>query len=224
MKYIIANWKAHKSLTEARNWMENLLAELPKNTHLVKRLEEQQVCLIICPPDPLIFPLRHYTFSQHNIFIGAQTLSHFESGSYTGETTAQSLAEFTRYAIIGHSERRHFFHETEEEILQKLILAVRYEIEPIHCVRGETDKIHALARIVAYEPDTAIGTGANASVNAVVDMRRRLKLNEHCHFLYGGSVTQYNCKEYLEHPEIAGLLIGSASLDPLHFLAIAEQA
>lgn len=223
MKYIIANWKANFGTTETKTWCESVGAKLMEGSKLNTMFEENRLTVIICPPFPLI-PIVKASLPQiKNLHIGCQNVSEYEKGSYTGEVTAATLSGNVKYAIIGHSERRQYFHETEDAIGLKIGNALKAAIEPVLCIRGVSDTIHEYAQYIAYEPVDAIGSGNNASLDLVLGVKQKMGIRPPKAFLYGGSVNEKNCKLYLENPEIDGLLVGSASLNPEAFCSIITQ-
>lgn len=215
MKYFIANWKANKNLEEVLQWIDIFL----KNN-----FDHDQAKVVICPPNQLLYPLIEKVKKLKNIHLGSQDLSIFDNGSFTGEVTAKMLQEFVQYSIIGHSERRKYFNEKDDDIEKKIIQAQKYHIEPILCVRDERDKIFPSVKIVAYEPVHAIGTGQNEKLGRIFEMKQKLHLPAQIKFIYGGSVNKNNAAEYLSNKEIDGFLIGGASLDPIHFYQIISLA
>ncbi len=189
------------------------------------------------------------------IDLGAQDVSAHEQGAYTGEVSAAMLKDFAvRYAIVGHSERRQYHGESDEQVAFKAQRALSAGITPIVCVgetlaereAGKTEEVvkrqlaavihtngHCISEIVvAYEPVWAIGTGKTASpdqaqaVHAV--LRAQLKAatshSERVHILYGGSMNAANAAALLSQPDIDGGLIGGAALKPADFLTIIAAA
>lgn len=213
MKYFIANWKANKNLKEGAEWIDKFLT-LPIHSDRIK--------VVICPPHPLIYPLKQKLPTNTSISLGSQDLSTFESGSYTGEVTAKSLRGLVDFTIIGHSERRKYFNENDEVLFRKTQLAKQYNIEPIYCVRDEKDKIPYGVKIIAYEPVYAIGSGFNEPIEKVLEMKQKIHLPPQTALLYGGSIDQNNADSYLSSAEIGGLLVGNASLDPREFFEIVK--
>lgn len=211
MKYVIGNWKANKNFDEVKSWIQ---------TFLTSYQARPEVSVVLCPPHPFISYLSEKLAPMQNVYVGAQTISSFESGSYTGEVTAKSLVGMVRYAIIGHSERRNFLKETPEDLVQKIIQVKKYGIEPIYCVRDEKDLIPENVRFVTYEPVYSIGSGQNESLEKVLEMKNKLVLPKDVVFLYGGSVNETNMKEYMLSGQIDGFIIGGASLDVNQFLRI----
>ncbi len=209
MKYFIANWKANKNLAEVKDWI---------NQFLKVYQPKLDSTIIICPPSPFLTIIKQKINQIQNLKLGAQDISLYEEGAYTGETTAKSLAGLVDYVIIGHSERRKYFNETNETVAKKIALTNKYQIEPILCIRDESDWLkNSGVKIVAYEPVYAIGTGNNEPVNKVVNLKDKLQLSPNCSYLYGGSVNTNNIKDYVQSDKIDGFLVGGASLDPLSF-------
>lgn len=215
MRYFIANWKANKNLEEALEWIDIFINNNIKN---------DQARVVICPPYHLLYPFAKKIKKLKNIYLGAQDLSMFDNGSFTGEITAKMLQGLVQYSIIGHSERRKYFNEKDEEIEKKITQAEKYHIKPILCVRDERDKIFPSVKIIAYEPVYAIGTGQNEEPSKVFATKQRLNLAQETTFIYGGSVNETNVKSYLKSDNINGFLIGGASLDPIHFSQIISLA
>lgn len=231
-KVIAGNWKMNMLPNEAIEFVNQLYP-------LVKDTKNE---VIICVPFTDLF----YTLliSQGtNIHIGAQNMHFEKSGAYTGEVSAEMLKSInTEYVIIGHSERRQYFAETDETVNKKVKSALDNGLKPIICV-GETleekeqgktiEKItnqvsKALEGltsndlstiIIAYEPIWAIGTGKTAtsqdaqnSIKAIRDKINEMFGNADLPILYGGSVKPDNAKELFNMPDIDGGLVGGASL------------
>lgn len=211
MKYFIGNWKANKNSQEVQKWADDFVKAYKPN---------ENITLGICPPAPFLSVLAWRLSQAKGVFVGAQTVSSVESGSYTGEVTAKSLEGTVRFTIIGHSERRKNFGEQDSDLAVKVAQAKKYGLEPIYCIRDEKDPIPEGVKFVAYEPVAAIGTGLNESLDKVLEMKKKMTLPAGCIFIYGGSVNEKNVHEYLSSDEIDGFLIGKASLDPAQFLAI----
>lgn len=220
MKYIIANWKANKTFAEVQKWISTFLQHNFDNI-------KNSVHIVVCPPSPFIHYLYEETKSFDFISIGSQDVSQYEDGTYTGEVTAKSLSGLVSYAIIGHSERRSFFNETEELIKKKIDLAKKYSIEPILCVRNTSDTIYESVNFIVGEPPEAIsdgsGKGKNLSLEKVLNMRNNLGITTQ-KYIYGGSVNETNITSYISNEHIDGILPGGASLDPDRFYSIVQQS
>lgn len=178
------------------------------------------------------------------IQVGAQNVHWADSGAFTGEISAPMLLEIgVRYVVIGHSERRQYFGETDETVNLRLKTAQKAGLTPILCVgeskqqrdAGETESIifkqleQGLVDVdqenlvIAYEPIWAIGTGdtcASSEADRVIGLIRSKLTNPNVTIQYGGSVKPDNIDEIMAQPEIDGALVGGASLDPVGFARI----
>nr|ADN13677.1 triosephosphate isomerase [Gloeothece verrucosa PCC 7822] len=178
------------------------------------------------------------------IRLGAQNIHWEDAGAYTGEIAGPMLTEIgVNYVIIGHSERRQYFGETDETVNLRLLAAQKHGLIPILCVgesksqrdAGETEKIiiNQLKRdlvdvdqnnlVIAYEPIWAIGTGdtcESTEANRVIGLIREQLTNKNVPIQYGGSVKPNNIDEIMKQSEIDGALVGGASLDPADFASI----
>ncbi len=227
MKYFVANWKAYKNLQEAEAWIKIFDDHLIADQKLQEKLNSDKIKIILAPPHPFISDLlyllksfkKKYSYFK-NVHLAAQDLSQFDEGNYTGEDTAKSLEGLIDYTIIGHSERRKFISETDEILFHKSEMAFKYNIEPIFVIRSENDALPAKIKIIAYEPEDAIGTGDNQETEEIIALKNKLNLGNDKIFLYGGSVNSHNSAVYLKSEAIDGFLIGKASLDPVEFIAI----
>ncbi|MFZ4730728.1 MAG: triose-phosphate isomerase [Pseudanabaena sp.] len=243
-KIVIAgNWKMYKTQSEAKTFFSEFPAHL-KNTASQAAIADQQI--LICVPYTNLAILQTIlpAIGQANLSIGAQNVHWAENGAFTGEISAQMLLEMgIKYVIIGHSERRQFFGETDETVNKRLKAAQAHGITPILCVgeskqqrdANETESwiFSQLAAdlidvdqnnlIVAYEPIWAIGTGdtcASSEANRVIGLIRGKLTNPNVTIQYGGSVKADNIDEIMAQPEIDGVLVGGASLDPAGFARI----
>jgi triosephosphate isomerase len=133
------------------------------------------------------------------------------------------IAELATYVLIGHSERRQYFSETDEELSYQVLQAKSAGLTVIYCVSTEAERIPPAVDIVAYEPVEAIGTGIPEDIHTVSAICKNLHDTLHKPVLYGGSITGGIVGPYIQTPSINGLLIGGASLDPRSFFGIAEQ-
>lgn len=214
-RYCIGNWKSNKTLEEAQQWIEEFISLIKKNPLPQETTSE----IILCAAYHHL-PLLKKEILQSNIplKLGAQTISTFPDGPYTGEVSAQSLRGLIEYCIVGHSERRRYFHETDEMINTKSIELQKYGITPVLCVENDHTPIPSGIKIIAYEPPTAIGSGIPAdpeSANTVAKTIRQHSSDSA--ILYGGSVTKDNASLFTKQSDIDGLLIGSKSLDAKEF-------
>lgn len=202
---------------EANSWLQGLKIE-------DLRLTNKEI--IICPPLTALPILKSLIINhKSSIKLGAQDISPFEEGAYTGEVSAKQIKEFADYVLIGHSERRKNFMENNEMLFKKVELANKYDLTPIFCVQGKKTQIPLNSNIIiAYEPINAIGTGHPDTPENAQAVASFLKKNYNVGYvLYGGSVTSKNVKEFTQMPNIDGVLIGRASLDAQEFYKIIQK-
>ncbi|HEX8965632.1 MAG TPA: triose-phosphate isomerase family protein [Patescibacteria group bacterium] len=219
--YIIANWKSYKTTQEALEWLteaQKMLAEKP--------LDKEKV-LILCAPFTLLSLVSQFK-AENNlpIAIGVQDISPFGMGAYTGEINSLQAKEFATYALIGHSERRRYFGETDEMLAKKVEQALSQQITPMLCVTEKTTPVPNTVVIAGYEPVTAIGSGQPDTPENANEVATFIKSNNpHVqHVLYGGSVIPENVASFTRQENIDGVIIGGASLDPKKLLALAYNA
>jgi triosephosphate isomerase len=231
-KIIAANWKMNGS--------EELIKEFSKFA------PAKHNDIIICPPFTLLDSAK--TLLPSFIKIGAQNCSEKNNGPFTGEISASMLQEKSvTHVLIGHSERRTIFKETDDMIFNKAEAAIRSKLTPIICIGetllekkanktlqvldcqidGSVAKINPHQQfIVAYEPIWAIGTGLIPNENEIKETHLHIKTKLSQHFntdipiLYGGSANAENCSQITSIENVAGLLVGGASLKQHDFLAI----
>ena len=221
-RYLVANWKSHKTTTEAEKWLV---------TFLKTYQPDPQLEVIIAPSFISLAPLKRLLANQGatQIALAAQDLSPFPMGAYTGAVSAAMVRDLVDYAFVGHAERRRYFHETHQEIANKVTEAVTVGITPILCL----DQPYAAAQlaaltecdvekiIIGYGPVEAIGIDIPQSVKqvseAVQEIQARLPNRP---VLYGGSLNRANAAKYMQIDGISGVMAGSASLDPLDFAQI----
>lgn len=235
-KIIIAgNWKMYKTQAEAVEFVQAFKSKIEDTDESRK--------IVLCAP---FTALGAISKSLHGspISVGAQNIHWADAGAYTGEISGSMLTEIgVNYVIIGHSERRQYFGDTDETINLRLLAAQQHGLIPILCVgesksqrdAGEMEKIiiNQLKRdlvdvdqnnlVIAYEPIWAIGTGEtceSTEANRVIGLIRQQLTNKDVPIQYGGSVKPSNIDEIMEQPEIDGALVGGASLNPADFARI----
>ena len=224
--------------SDAREFLRSFLQYYPRHS-------DRQV--IIFPATVTLAAVVEGLRDRPDIRVGVQNIHWEDKGAFTGEVSAGMARDAgAQFALVGHSERRHVFGETEEETGRKIAACFRARLTPILCVgekieqreAGETDAIvlrqlHAglastdasqIAHVmIAYEPVWAIGTGKNATPEDASRVHRILRAElrvlspekySAIPILYGGSVNRGNAAQLLAAPEIDGVLVGGASLDP----------
>ena len=238
------NWKMYKTPAETTAFFEKFrpLAGNPSHCEVV-----------ICPPFTNLAAAGEAAKGTA-IRIGAQNIGWAREGAFTGEISGPMIqATGATHVIIGHSERRQYFGETDETVLKRTVAALDCSLNPIVCVgerleereAGRTESVltsqfqrgigglteKQFARIViAYEPVWAIGTGKTATPEMAADAHRVIRsqvrekfgkaAGDAIRILYGGSVKPDNVKSLMAQPEIDGVLVGGASLDPSSFASI----
>lgn len=215
--WIIANWKSNKNVSEALEWVEVVGPKLPRN---------EKLKVIVCPQFVDILEVKKAVqVGNYPMMVGSQDLSPFDEGPFTGEESADSLEGFVTLSILGHSERRQNFNETDEMVEKKVEQAKVAGIIPLVCVQSEDTPIPDGCEVAAYEPIFAIGTGTpDTPQNAnTVAQRIKQKNPQVKEVLYGGSVTAGNCVGFVTEENISGLLIGKASLQSQEFIKIVEE-
>jgi triosephosphate isomerase len=215
--HIVCNWKAHGSVESIENFQREL--------DTIQGIER----IIFCPPFPYI-PLIT------GMIRGAQDVSCHECGPYTGDVTASMLQDIgVTHVLIGHSERRRFYYETDDMIVQKAQQLLTHHVTPIICIGEENqhDTLDidtlikpylSLGRIwIAYEPTWAIGTQHTPSPSRIDKVVHAIKSAIDMIVLYGGSVGENNIDMLMKTQNIDGFLIGNASLSPLNLKTIVEK-
>ena len=234
---IAGNWKMHMTCADAKSYLEEFLP-------LIKNIKGDRK-VVIAPPFTAIS-----TFSDHSDFdyldISSQNIHWEEEGAFTAEISPKMLLEHgVSYAIVGHSEPRKYFSESDEQINKRAVFAQSSGLTPIVCVgetleqreRGEADRVitrqveqglentNPSNLIVAYEPIWAIGTGKTCEAkdaNKICSLIRKLIGFDDVIIQYGGSVKPNNIDEIMSMSDIDGVLVGGASLDPNSFARIAN--
>ena len=227
----------HKNQAESLAFVEKFKSE---TENIVDGRE-----ILLCEPFTSL-PIMSKNLHGSRIMLGAQNVHWEAEGAYTGEISGAMLKEIgVTYVIIGHSERRQYFGETDETVNLRLKAAQKDGLKPILCVgetkeqrdAGETENIiinqlkedlvgvNQNNLVIAYEPIWAIGTGdtcESQEANRVIGIIRQQLENQDVTIQYGGSVKPTNVDEIMSQPEIDGALVGGASLDATSFARIAN--
>ena len=233
---IAGNWKMFKGPSETGEFCRALTERL---TGL------EGVDIAVCPPY-VSLGAAVQALSGTEIAVLAQNVHWAESGAYTGEVSPPMLLELGVYgAIVGHSERRQYFGETDESVARRAHAALEAGLWVIACVgeseeereqrqtelvlRLQVEAIHEAVGshenlVVAYEPVWAIGTGKTATPEQAAETHAFIRSMIDVPVLYGGSVKPENAKELLAQPHVEGALVGGASLDVESFAAVCEAA
>ena len=202
----------------------------------------------------LMVPAPYLDMAQRNLVStsvewGAQTMHPSLDGAYTGDVSALMLKDFgCQKVLLGHSERRKYWHENDELIANTAKIALEHSLEPIICL-GEplsvrkndnhldyvknqfvsiAEKIQGESFIIAYEPIWAIGTGETANCEQIDEMHSylmqlALEFTDNCRIIYGGSVNEANISPIVALDSVAGVLVGGASLNKEKFVEMVER-
>ena len=233
--FFIANWKLNGNFKFIDQFIEEL-----------KVPEDDSKCIVICPSS---IHLDYISNQKKNFFVGAQNVSQFNDGAFTGEISTSSLCDLKiNFCIVGHSERRNIFYEKNIDVNSKSLQLINNEIIPIVCIgetfeekkNGKTKKVlekqldesipnssNESNTIIAYEPVWAIGTGLTPSLKEIDITHKFIKeKNQRFHkfkILYGGSVKADNAKEILQLSNVDGVLVGGSSLKSGEFTKIIQD-
>ncbi|MDP2721084.1 MAG: triose-phosphate isomerase family protein [bacterium] len=223
---VVANWKATKTIKETIEWINKAKTAL----------EEVTYAQIIIGASYVSLPVAASLFEGTTVKVSAQDVSKFQKGAYTGEVTIEMLDGLVDYCIVGHSERRKYFGETDDDVIEKVKLLLKYDITPILCVsdlsqldayiaRGKEIVDSAEKTVFVYEPPGAISGGgvyrpedpgvANENASGIGN-----KINKKVTTLYGGSINPENANLFFSQAAIDGGLIGQASTEPQGFLEL----
>ena len=217
---IAGNWKMNMTATETKKFAEELKKIMPR-----AKWCDTLICVPACN-----ISIAMKAFKDLRISVGAENVYFEEKGAYTGEVSADMLKDLgVKYVIVGHSERRQYFCETDQTVNKKVHAVLNAGMNPIICV-GES-----LRRcIIAYEPIWAIGTGKTATaeqagevcsnIRTVIRGLYGARVARSVTIQYGGSMNPKNAVELLAQPDIDGGLIGGASLKPEQFVEIVNAA
>ena len=241
---IVGNWKMNTTSDSAIILAYDIQS---------KTSGETSIDIVICPPHIALDRVSR-TVSGSSVRVGAQDVYPESFGAFTGEVSPLMIAEFAEFVIVGHSERRAIFGESDEFIRRKVVASLEAGLKPILCVgesledrrAGRADDVvkaqllDSLAGIedvagilVAYEPVWAIGTGEAANPQIAQHMLGSIRSALKSRFgatadsvpcLYGGSVNADNIQDYVREPDIDGALVGGASLDADSFVSIVNRA
>jgi triosephosphate isomerase len=238
------NWKMYKTPAETTAFFEKFLPMVAQSSHCE---------IVICPPYTDLSAAAAAAKGSA-VHIGAQNVAWAKEGAFTGEISGAMIVDAgATHALVGHSERRQYFGETDETVLKRARAALEARLHPIVCVgerleereSGRTQEVLASQCangiaglsaaefekiVIAYEPVWAIGTGKTATPEIAADAHRAIRAQVRDKFgkdaaaavriLYGGSVKPDNARALMAQPEIDGVLVGGASLEPTSFASI----
>ncbi len=239
---VVGNWKMNGTLSLASSLADAIVQGITQKT--------TKAALVLAPPATALAAVQQ-RIAKSGISLAGQNCHWEDNGAFTGEISPSMLSDLgCTYVIVGHSERRHIFNESDEIVARKLAAAIRNNLRPILCVGETLDQRNAGSTMdviirqmqlalkepnenvirnieVAYEPVWAIGTGHNADPNQIAEVHGAIRNyltssfgKSNFRILYGGSVNPGNANELGRITEVNGLLVGGASLKSESFLSI----
>ena len=220
---IAGNWKMNMTATETKKFAEELKKIMPR-----AKWCDTLICVPACN-----IQTATKAFKDLRISVGAENVYFEEKGAYTGEISADMLKDLgVKYVIVGHSERRQYFCETDMTVNKKVHAVLNAGMNPIICVGESLEQRETC--IIAYEPIWAIGTGKTATaeqagevctnIRATIRGLYGARVARSVTIQYGGSMNPKNAAELLAQPDIDGGLIGGAALKPDQFVEIINAA
>ncbi len=223
-RYVIGNWKCNKTWENIKEWFDVF------NKHY---RPDPNLQVIIAPSFIFLRDTAHYLndLKLENVSIATQDISPFPKGSYTGAVAADMVKGLAQYVIIGHSERRRYFHETSQDVANKVNETGDSGLVPIVCV----DQPYAMSQltslvdidcdqmIIAYGPVEAMNFRIPEEPKQIVQAVSFIsQIYPKVPVVYGGAIHPDNVGQYATLEGVAGLFVGESSLDPLSFAAVCQ--
>ncbi len=224
-RYVIGNWKCHKDRQMARDWFDEF-------ARIYRPVDDVEI--IIAPTFVCLEGIAEYLrkLGLKNVSLAAQDVSSFPKGAYTGAVAADMIKEMVDYVIIGHSDRRRYFHETSHDVANKFNESVDAGLIPIVCV----DQPYAMSQltalididydqmIIAYGPVDALNFRIPESPEKIAEAAQFItQVLPKNPIVYGGSLHPDNAQGYVAVQGLSGLFVGSASLEPASFNEICRK-
>jgi triosephosphate isomerase (TIM) len=224
-RFLIGNWKSYKKLADARSWFDEFAGMYEP---------VQELSVILAPSFVCLDGLSEYVrgLDLQNVSLAAQDISPFPKGAYTGAVAADLVKGMVDYVIVGHSDRRRYFHETLQDVANKVNETADAGLVPIVCV----DRPYAMSQltalsdidcekmIIAYGPVDALNFRIPQAPKEVVEAADLIsRAHPNRPVVYGGSIIPENARQYASLSGISGLFVGAASLEAASFAAIYQE-
>jgi triosephosphate isomerase len=222
-KVILANWKANLSLPRAESWSETF-AQFYR--------PQERIEIIIAVSPFMLDRIAQKIGSLQGISLAVQGISSYPQGSYTGSTPAAWVRGLAQYTLLGHSERRRYFHETVQDVARQVAESLSEELQPIICVDQKilTQQTAALAAeelehaLWAYTPDTPATFEMARSVSDIAAILPQFRQKtDNRPVLYGGGVTAENSAALWRVEGLGGVMLGKACLDAKNFASLVNS-
>jgi triosephosphate isomerase (TIM) len=223
-RFVIGNWKCHKTLADARVWFDTFAGMYEPVA---------DVWVILAPSFVSVDGISEYVrgLGLQGVSLAVQDISPFPQGAYTGAVAADMVKGMVEYVIVGHSDRKRYFHETNQDVVNKVHEVADAGLTPLVCV-DEPNLISQLSplndidcekMIIAYSPVDALNFRIPQSPENVVKVAGEIaQILPHRPIVYGGSINPENARQYARLPGIAGLFVGAESLEAASFAAICK--
>lgn len=222
-KIVLANWKANFSPERALQWCDTFTAVYQSRTDI-------EVVLAV----PAFYLERVYEkiHTLSGVALAAQGVSPYPQGSYTGALPTAWLRGMVKYTLLGHRERRRYFHESVQDVARQVYESLAEELQPIVCIDREllvpqtaAMAVEELGRLIwAYTPETTVALEmARSEEDIALMMAQAARKTDHRPVLYGGGVTVANGRTIWHIPGVAGMLLGQGCLDAKAFASLIRQ-
>jgi len=222
-KIVLANWKANLSPQRALQWCEAFAAAYQQRSGIE---------VVLAVPALVLERVLAQTRKLAGVSLAAQGVSSYPQGSYTGSLPAAWLRGLVQYTLIGHRERRHYFHETVQDVARQAYESLAEELTPIVCLDKDllgaqtaAMAVEELAHLVwAYTPATPMALEMSRGGEEITAMLARFApKTDNRPVLYGGGVTVANGPALARLPGLAGIMLGQGCLDPRAFAELIGQ-
>ncbi len=222
MRFLVANWKCHKTVDDAKRWFD-IFAEQYKPC--------EDITVIVAPSFLCLENISRYLeeLKLPSVHLAAQDVSPFPRGGYTGAVAADMLKGLVDYVVVGHSERRKYFHETSQNVANKVLEAVEANITPIICVDASyaqsqlavLNDLDTRRVLIGYEPAEMPTFNIPQKPETIAEVVAFIsEIHPKFPVIYGGALQEDCAAEYVGIKGISGLLVGSSSLDPQQFASL----